>query len=323
MVYGRHRSTSGRRRMVPQDQWIWSPEPRHPAIVSRAIWDTAQSVGAEHGTARDGTEPATGGRSYVLRSRCRCAECERRMTGRLNRPRPGHEGYVYYHCPHNSKSPRHVAAAPGHPTTVQVREDVLLKHLGRFFATRIFGPGRAGYLAATLPATAAQDTARREAEIAALAEREHQIDTAEHSYTREIETLGHLPTNSAALTALRTQIIARFSELETEREQIKQRLSALTRAGQQEQDPALLDQLPILGDVFTGATARVRAQLVHALDTELLYSKTRRKLTMRATITPHTRAALAAIIEPSAISARQGMSPLTQTPRCLWVPHRR
>ena len=173
-------------------------------------------------------------------------------------------------------------------------------------------------LAAALPADAAAQAARRDAETAALAEREQQIDTAEHAHTREIEALGHLPQDSPALAALRSQIVARFTELETERTQIKQRLATLTRAAQHDQDPTLLDDLPVLGDVLTGAAPPVQAQLLQALGTELFYSKAQRKLTLRATITPHTRAAVAAIIEPSepvGIGPGQPLSPLPQTPR--------
>ena len=53
MVYGRRRSTGSRRfHDAPQDQWIWSPEQTHPAIITRATWDTAQTIGAEHASAR-------------------------------------------------------------------------------------------------------------------------------------------------------------------------------------------------------------------------------------------------------------------------------
>ena len=33
-------------RPVPPDQWIWSPEPAHPALVDRATWDAAQQIGS-------------------------------------------------------------------------------------------------------------------------------------------------------------------------------------------------------------------------------------------------------------------------------------
>jgi site-specific DNA recombinase len=48
------------------------------------MWDTAQAIGTEHSTSRDGTGPNTHPatrRTYVLRSRVRCRSCKRRMSG--------------------------------------------------------------------------------------------------------------------------------------------------------------------------------------------------------------------------------------------------
>ncbi len=63
MVYGRHRTRNGRRTPAPADQWLWSPQPVHPAIVDRATWQAAQDAAAGHGTSRDGDDlnshPAT------------------------------------------------------------------------------------------------------------------------------------------------------------------------------------------------------------------------------------------------------------------------
>jgi hypothetical protein len=72
MVFGRRRTTAGgRTRYTPQSEWLWSPEPAHPAIVTREVWDAAQAAGADHGTARDGQEisahPAAR-RTFVLRN---------------------------------------------------------------------------------------------------------------------------------------------------------------------------------------------------------------------------------------------------------------
>ena len=36
--------------------------------------------------------------------------------------------YAYYVCQYNPNTPSHVAAAPGHPRTVQVREDFIKGH---------------------------------------------------------------------------------------------------------------------------------------------------------------------------------------------------
>ena len=323
MVYGRRRST-GRRRFhdVPPDQWIWSLEETHPAIITRAVWDTAQSIGAEHASARDepglASHPAAR-RSYLLRSRCRCRDCKRRMRGTLVRPYAGHPGYVYYTCPHNPASPRHQAAVPDHPRTVKVREDDLLTVIREFFAARIFVPDRAAMLAAHLPATAAEDTARREQETTRLRKRLRKIDAAENAHAREIEYLASLPQNSPAITALRSRIIERFGELEAERTQIKDRLAALDRATIHQDDPGLLDALPLLGDALPELPASIQARLFAAFGLELIYNKQDHQVTIYATITPSTPQALAEIIAgsepPKAPAETAGLAHSSQHPR--------
>jgi hypothetical protein len=64
-------------------------------------------------------------------------------------------------------------------------------------------------------------------------------------------------------------------------------------------DPALLDHLPILGDLLSQAPDRIKQKLLDALDIQALYSKTHHQVTLWATITPSTPAALATIIAAS------------------------
>ncbi len=210
------------------------------------------------------------------------------MTGRLVRPYQGHPGYIYYDCPHNPANPRHQAAAPDHPRTVRVREDDLLTVIHQFFAAHVFGPDRAAMLAERLPATAAEDTTRREQETARLHKRLRKIDAAENAHAREIENLASLPQDSPAITALRSRIIARFTELETERTQINDRLAALDRATGQQDEPALLDALPMLGDALPGLPTAIQARLFAAFGLELIYNKQDHQVTIYATITPST-----------------------------------
>jgi site-specific DNA recombinase len=225
------------------------------------------------------------------------------MTGTLVRPHPGHPGYVYYNCPHNPKNPRHQASAPDHPTTVRVREDDLVQVIEEFFTTRIFGPDRKALLGAQLPATHAEETAQREKETTTLHKRLRQIDAAENAHAREIEHLAAQPANSPAITALRTRIIQRFTDPETERAQINDRLTAVNRAITHADDPTLLDALPTLNDL-TGAPVRAEAQLFQAFGLELIYNKPAHQVTIYATITPsasQTLADIIAISEPPTI----------------------
>ncbi len=176
MVFGRRRTHAGKRgRPVPQDQWLWTPQPTHPAIITRATWNTAQAAGEQHGTSPDRDTPhPRARRTYLLRGRVRCRPCRRRMHGATRPSTRYYSGgpdvdHVYYLCPHDSHNPRHQAQAADHPATVSVREDVLLEQVRRFFAARIFGPDRATLLAEQLPAGAAEDAARREKLAAIIA----------------------------------------------------------------------------------------------------------------------------------------------------------
>jgi hypothetical protein len=60
-VFGRRRRIPGsgrarRFRTAPREQWLWSPAPVHPAIITRALWEAAQDIGAEHASASDDLE---------------------------------------------------------------------------------------------------------------------------------------------------------------------------------------------------------------------------------------------------------------------------
>jgi site-specific DNA recombinase len=155
----------------------------------------------------------------------------------------------------------HVAAHPDHPKTVKVREDHLLEVVAQFLDQRVFGPDRAKHLAAALPKSHADDTARRERQAETLRKQLRKIAAAEHAHAREIEALASLPQDSPAVTALRTRIIEQFGELEADRATINQQLAALTQAPAFLQDPSLLDRLPTLAGILTDAPQRLQAQL--------------------------------------------------------------
>jgi hypothetical protein len=161
----------------------------------------------------------------------------------------------------------------------------------------VFGPDRAALLAADLPASAADDQARRERQAAALNKRLRKIDAAENAHAREIESLAHLDDPSApAVTALRSRVLARFTELEDERAQISTQLADLTKTDPGPGDPALLNALPMLGDLLADAPARLQQQLYDAFDLQALYKKNMHQVTIHVTITDSTPRAVAAII---------------------------
>ena len=147
---------------------------------------------------------------------------------------------TYYTCQHDPANPHHTVP-DGHPRTISVREDALLDIIGDFLAQRVFGPERAALLAASLPASAADDAARRDRQAAALAKRIRRIDAAENAHAREIESLAHLDDpHAAAVTALRSRVLARFTELEDERTTINTQLADLAKTDTGPGDPPCL-----------------------------------------------------------------------------------
>lgn len=112
MVWGRTSSRTGRWHRLPEQDWVWSPEPTHPAIVDREVYETARQVTlARASQAEDPGNPGhpLARRFYELRSRIRCRLCRRRMLGTTRATR------TYYTCPHDATNPSHFAAYPDHP----------------------------------------------------------------------------------------------------------------------------------------------------------------------------------------------------------------
>ena len=300
MVYGRVRTRNGRRVTVPADQWLWSPQPAHPAIIDRATWQQAQHIGAEHATSRDLPAPdalaAAAMAVYPYRGRVVCRDCRRRMARGAYGP-PGKTPHVYYQCPHHPANPRHAAAHPGHPRTVKAPEPRLDQITGLFFAEHVFGPRRAQLLAAQLPATDAAATADRDRQAAALGARLRHIETGLNSCILEIEQLPADPADPAA-TAMRARIRARFAELHHEQADKQTQLTALAATAPKAADITLLDQLPLAGNVLPGLAPDLKARLFAAFDLQILWNKPGRQATVHAEITDATLHALPALLNP-------------------------
>jgi site-specific DNA recombinase len=300
MVYGRRRRTPGGRRVpVPPGQWTWSPEPVHPAIIDRATFDDAQQIGADHRTSRDGTAPsgrATDGRIYPYRSRVRCRDCKRRYGGSTQPGKNG--GNVYYRDPYDPANPQHVAACPVHPRSVKIPETLLNDLVGRFYAERVFGPGRRDLLTAQLPATYADAAAARDAEKTTLSIRLRQNQAARKAQILAQEQLPADPADAAA-NEMRAAIRERFTELAAERDQIHARLAALDATAPKAADTTLLDQLPYAGDILPRLPDPLKAKLFALFDLVILWNKPARQVTIHAELTEATLQALPALLYPT------------------------
>jgi site-specific DNA recombinase len=278
---------------VPPDQWLWSPEQSHPALIDRATWDAAQAVAGQRGNTRDAEMATTQpGRRYPLRARIRCNACQRRMHGITRHDRQGRP-YSYYICSHDPANPRLVAQFPDHGR-VSLREDTISKAVAAFIAQRLLGPDRTAMLAAALPADAADHAARQAEQAGHLGTQLARIDTAERALISELETQAD-PADPAA-QAYRARIRARYAELYDERTRAETALAAAQAAATRADDPDLLDELPLAGDILTAAPDRIKEAICAAFDIHVLYRKDQHQVTIWATITPSTPATIAALI---------------------------
>jgi len=309
-VYGRRTKRNGHVIPAPPEAWLWTPEPVHEPIVTMETWTAAQQIGAEHSTSRDpGTAgPSPASRTYVYRGRVRCRDCTKRMAGR---PQPPH---VYYTCPHKASNPRHAAAHPGHPRTVQVSEALLDKITGRFFRERIFTPGRAALLAAQLPATNPEAQARRDTEAAALAAQIRKLSAQQDA---QITALEDIPPDSPAAKDMRARINTRFAELHTQRTDAETRLAALTSHQPQAADPAILDEIPYAGDILTCLPADLKARLFDVFDLAISWNRTDGQATVTAVITDATLEALPDILDPGQDGYHDTATPQPAAPTAM------
>jgi hypothetical protein len=278
-------------RPVPAEQWHWSPEPTHPAIIDREVWAAAQAVGAEHATSRDDTIPhPSARRTYILRSRIRCKICQRRMVGvtRTHKERGPKGDYAYYVCTHDRANPRHVAAAPDHPGTVAARQDLVLTALRGGLEAYAFTPGRKDRLKELLPAGAADQQARTRAQAAALDARIKQLKTAQNNLVHDLATIPADPDDTAA-QALRARIYAHFTDLHHDHEAAKEQLQELDRQAPPAFDLDLIDDLPLLPSRVHELPERIQAEIFAALDIQILWNAPIRQATFVATITDTTR----------------------------------
>jgi hypothetical protein len=144
-------------------------------------------------------------------------------------------------------------------------------------------PGRAGRLRELLPAGAAGQQARHDAQATALTLRLKQIDASEKNLITELDAAAGLPATAAS--AYRARIRERFTQLYSERETITAQLTELDRhTGQHGNDPALIDELPELAGRLDELPERIQAALFAAFDIQILWNPPLRQATIFATI---------------------------------------
>ncbi len=289
-VWNRRSTKKGGRNNDPKD-WVWSPQPTHEPLVTKELFDTVSAMGKSRQGSRStdapNTHPATK-RSYVLRSYVTCDICDRRMFGKAR-----HQ-ISYYACQVDPNEHRDRPWFPDHPNSLWIREETLINATSRFFATRIFGPGRHSYLSAVLEAAKPDDDAgvRTAKERTAL---EQAISAISQRQARLIRTLadgtGHgeqdVVFDPEQEKEFRAAIRQEHATLGAQRKALAEqlaRLNALPATDDAVDPSALLDVLPHLDVDLSLVPEKIQRRLYAAFGLEVRYSRPREEITLRVTI---------------------------------------
>ena len=312
MVWGRSkRNGPGRSAAalkVPADQWLWSPEPTHPALIDLATWKEAQDAGKKRGRVRDRETPAARDTHAPLRGRIRHNQCQRVLTPRA-RPYKDHVN-LYYACSPDMTDPRIAAKYPGH-VHARLSDKVLTEIIAGVLDQRVFGADRAAMLTAQLPATDAEKTADRDRRAAALRPQLKKIETSQAALMTELEETGADP----AAAEYRQLFRYCYRDRAAERTAAEQQLAELDIQTAAADDPALLNAVPRAAGKFTAAPPGVREALDTALDVQILYRPDQNQMTIWVTITDATPQAIQDLLDDPRTDADSGHPAETAQPR--------
>jgi hypothetical protein len=143
-VWNRHDKRRGKRLLRPREQWVWSEEPTHEAIVGRDMFDGVEGRARHNDNpvneARPGTgyarhQGGAGGRTYVFRGRVFCALCGRRMSGSHQK------GKHWYRCLYAQRRGLAAADVSGHPRALGIKEEIIMYGV-REMVSRLLGADR-------------------------------------------------------------------------------------------------------------------------------------------------------------------------------------
>ena len=314
---------------VPPGQWYWPDQRTHPAIVDREVWEAAQKVGAEHRSSRDGAihNPANW-RSYPFRSRVRCKMCKRRMCGltKVHAQNKTPTEYAYYVCQFNPRTPSHVAAAPDHPRTVQVREDVLLSgdvpRPSRPTRWRPAGNSAWPSSSRTPPPPGKPSTTGRPPPSAKRLKR---LTARQDNLMRELDDSFDMADEAGE--QYRRRIRADYATLHSERKDIETQLTELAADTTPAPAPDLVSLLPEVTADLAALPPGLQAELFDVFDIQIIWNAPMRQATFRATITDTTPSIVTALLtragdDPShSTKVWPPENPATPAPQQTPAPH--
>jgi len=304
MVWNRVTRPGGKgERYNPRDEWVWSEQPTHEAIVTRDMYDAAQLVGQERFGSRPGAGPNAHPqtrRTYALRSFIYCGhdECGRRMAGLTVK------GTVYYAC---TRRPRYDRELDGHPRRVYAPEARVLPIVADFFATRIFGPDRQALVRDAIGATGDNEGTGRDRQLTAV---RRAVDDVARRIDRLVRSLEQTDDEAVA-----RNLQGRIGELEREREAKLAKLAELEATDPMAgRDVTLLDELPMVEgwNVMTAPEATLR-RLLETFRLHVRYWSAPRSVEVIVTVDDGAVIGLQELVPDAA--GQPGESPCPSAPR--------
>ncbi len=282
-VWGRHDKRRGRPVKRPRDQWVWSAEPTHEAIVSRELFDAVEERAQQRNAPANGHRPKAypqrqgkrAGRLYVMRGRVYCGLCGRRMEGSCQRDEH------WMRCQYVSR--RGVAAADlsDHPRVLGIKESVLIDAVRGFMGERLFGPERLTLLREELLDAATEGAwQERDSELARLHAEDKEVQQALYRQSLRLEEHDD---PEHPVVKLATQ---RIEELSGKAKAITAQIAEL--GASQREEPrredieAILTEVPDLRDVLAQAEGEELVELLDAFDVQVTYDKPNRTLEVSA-----------------------------------------
>jgi site-specific DNA recombinase len=284
-VWGRNDKRPGRPQIRPRDEWIWSPEPTHDAIVSRELFEMVEERAlTNHKATKAGTRQYTGastpraGRLYPLRGRVRCGLCGHRMEGSHQK------GSNWYRCQYVQRRSEAAAIYADHPKVLGIKEAKILDAILAFLDRRVFGPDRLRLLRDELADATSSSWDQHKTELERLESELAGINRSLRAQTLRLEEHED-PTHP--VVALATE---RIEELSARKSAVTDAIQSLNIERPAGHDPdevtAMLDAVPDLRQALTKSNPSQLTEIFTAFDVTITYDKQNERLKLGATITP-------------------------------------
>jgi hypothetical protein len=187
-------------------------------------------------------------------------------------------------------------------------EDTITAAIGGFLDTYVFGHDRDAMLSKHLPATAADEATRREAQAAELGRQIARNQASAKGLITELAQLGD--DTSPAAAEYRKRIREHHADLWNATAALQSKLDDLQAQAATDSDTALITQLPYVAGILNQAPEEIREALYAALDVHCTYRADKNQVTIRATITDSTPGIVAALLaDPRTGGGTPNMTP--------------